>query len=235
VTWVDSDYDEKQGEALRPLTQDFRGFNFGLEMNQDTRAMLHRAFYLDALTLPERQGAEMTAFEVGQRVQEYIRNALPIFEPMEMGYNAAVCDETFELMWRAGGFGSPMNWPKKLQGSEIEFTFESPLHDIIEEQKGQLFQNSSALIAAAIGMDPGAAALPKVEVMLRDALLGIGAPAKWLNTEAQVDDEKARMAQAQAQQQKLAAIEQASNAVKNIGASGMVAPAGGGGGTPAVV
>jgi hypothetical protein len=36
----------------------------------------------------------MTAYEVGQRVQEYIRNALPIFEPMEMEYNAALCDES---------------------------------------------------------------------------------------------------------------------------------------------
>jgi hypothetical protein len=37
--------------------------------------MLHRAFFLDALTLPQAGNKEMTAYEVGQRVQEYIRNA----------------------------------------------------------------------------------------------------------------------------------------------------------------
>jgi hypothetical protein len=111
VTWVDEEYDERLGNALRPIEQDFRGFNYGLQMNQDTRSMLHRAFFLDALTLPER-APEMTAYEVGQRVQEYIRNALPLFEPMEDEYNAAICDETFEVMLHANGFGNPRDWPK---------------------------------------------------------------------------------------------------------------------------
>jgi hypothetical protein len=46
VTWVDPEYDEKMGEALRPITQDFRGFNFGVQMNQDARAMINAAFFL---------------------------------------------------------------------------------------------------------------------------------------------------------------------------------------------
>ena len=225
ITWVDEEYDEKLGAALRPLEQDFRGFNYGVAMNQDTRAMLHSAFFLDALTLPQR-APEMTAYEVGQRVQEYIRNALPIFEPMENEYNAALCEETFELLWRNGGFGSPTQWPKELQGAEIEFTFESPLHDAIEEQKGQKFQQAQALIGAAIALDPSCAYLPKTEVALRDALTGAGVPATWMNDEAYVSQKKADAAAMQQKQQTLANMEQASNAAKNIGQSGLVpAPA----------
>jgi hypothetical protein len=232
ITWIDADYDEKTGEALRPLTQDFRGFNFGVELNQDTRQLLHKAFFLDALTLPASGTHEETAYEVSQRVQEYIRNALPLFEPMEMEYNAALCDESFELIWRGGGFGDPRSWPKALRGADIEFTFESPLHDVIEQQKGQLFLSSTQLISQAIALDPGAAALPKTEDMLRDALLGIGAPATWLNTEGYVADQKRQAQAVQQQQQKLAAMEQASNAVKNIGMSGLTVPASGAGGVP---
>jgi hypothetical protein len=218
ITWVDADYDERLGQALRPLEQDFRGFNYGVQMNGDTRAMLHRAFFLDALTLPQ-PGKEMTAFEVGQRVQEYIRNALPIFEPMEQEYNATMCDEVFDIMWRAGAFGDPGSWPAKLRGAEIDFQFESPLHDIIEQQKGQTFQQAIALVGAAIAMDPTAAAVPKTETMLRDALQGIGTPAAWLNSEAYVDDaKKAAQAQARAQQQ-LGAMQQASEVAKNMGAA----------------
>lgn len=220
VTWVDQDYDEKLGEALRPITQDFRGFNYGIQMNQDTRAMLHAAFYLDSLTLPER-APEMTAYEVGQRVQEYIRNALPIFEPMEQEYNAALCEETFDLMWRHNGFGPAYAWPKELQGAEVEFVFESPLHDAIEQQKGQKFQEATQLLAQAISLDPSTSFLPKTEVALRDALMGIGVPATWVNDEATVDDMKAKQQAQQAQQQMLANIEQASVAAKNIGQSGM--------------
>lgn len=221
VTWVDEEYDERLGAALKPLEQDFRGFNYGIQMNQDTRSMLHSAFFLDALTLPQR-APEMTAYEVGQRVQEYIRNALPIFEPMEMEYNAALCDETFELMLSANAFGDPRQWPQQLRGAEIEFTFESPLHDAIEEQKGQKFTQAQALIGQAMALDPSVAFVPKAEVALRDALHGIGVPSAWLNSEAFVTEAKKKQADQAAQQQRLANMESASTSAKNLGQSGLV-------------
>lgn len=221
VTWVDMEYDERLGEALRPITQDFRGFNYGVQMNQDTRAMLARAFFLDTLKLPAN-GPEMTAYEVGQRVQEYIRGAMPIFEPTEMEYNAAVCDETFEILQRNGAFGAPQSWPKELHGADISFTFESPLHDIIDQQKGQKFQEASQLIASAMALDPAAQFVPNAVVALRDALQGVGVPATWINNQAAVD-QKMQDQQAQQQaQQRLANMESASNTAKNLGASGMV-------------
>lgn len=224
ITWIDAEYDEKTGEALRPLNQDFRGFNFGVEMNQDTRMMLRNAFFLDKLTLPQR-APEMTAYEVGQRVQEYIRNALPLFEPMEMEYNAAICEETFGIMSRHGAFGPPHQWPRELQGgAELEFTFESPLHDAIEQQKGQKFQEATQLLAQAISLDPSATFLPKTEYALRDALLGIGVPPMWLNDEATVQQKMQQQNEQQRQQQMLANLEQASGAVKNLGQSGVTPP-----------
>jgi hypothetical protein len=223
ITWVDNEYDERLGDALRPIAQDFRGFNYGIQMNEASRAMIHQAFFLDALKMPER-GNEMTAYEVGQRVQEYIRNALPIFEPMEMEYNAALCDVTFDILWRGGAFGDARSWPKALRGAEIAFNFESPLHDAIEQQKGQKFQEAQGLISVAIGLDPSCASVPKAEVALRDALTGIGVPAIWMNTEEFVKEAKAQQQQAQQAQQALAAMEQGSNVAKNIGQSGLASP-----------
>lgn len=220
VTWVDEEYDERLGDALRPIAQDFRGFDHGVTMSQDVRLMLHNAFFLDALKLPER-APEMTAYEVGQRVQEYIRNALPIFEPMEMEYNAALCDETFDLLWRHGALGDPASWPKKLRGAEIDFSFESPLHDAIEQQKGQKFQEAQAIIGAAIALDPSCGFVPKAEVALRDALTGIGVPATWMNTEGFVQEAKKAKQANDAKQQQLDQIEQGSNVAKNIGQSGL--------------
>lgn len=221
VTWVDMEYDERLGDALRPITQDFRGFNLGVQMNQDTRAMIHAAFFLDALSLPQRT-TEMTAYEVGQRIQQYIRDALPIFEPMEMEYNSALCNEAFDMLWRNGAFGSPETWPKTLRGADIDFTFESPLHDAIEEQKSQKFQQAVQLVGTAISLDPSCAFVPKAEVALRDTLTGLGIPAIWLNSESFVQEAKANQQQQAAAQQKLAALEQGSNIAKNIGQSGMV-------------
>ena len=218
ITWVDPEYDEKLGEALRPLSQDFRGFGFGMEMNADARGMINKAFFLDTLKLPER-GPEMTAREISARTQQYIRDALPLFEPLEHEYNAAVCEMSFELLWREGAFGAPISWPKSLQGADISFQFESPLHDVIEEMKGQKFIEGSSLIASAMQLDPSSGIVVKSEVALRDALLGIGVEPKWLNTEAEVETMKKQIQQRQEAQQMLQAAQQAGAAAKDFGAA----------------
>lgn len=218
VTWVDPEYDERMGDAIRPITQDFRGFNFGVEMNKDTRGMINAAFFLDKLTMPTR-GPEMTAYEVGQRIQQYIRDSLPIFEPMEQDYNAGICDDTFELLWRNGAFGSPLDWPKSLRGADIAFTFESPLHDAIEETKGQTLLQGEQLVAAVFKLDPSIGNVIDGQTALRDALAGVGWPATWIRSEEevqQINDNQQKQAQAQ---QMLAAIQQSASAAKDLGAA----------------
>ena len=219
ITWVDKDYDEKLGSAIRPLTQDLRGLPFGQDMILDSRALLSQAFYLNKLTLPQR-APEMTAYEVGQRIQEYIRGALPIFEPMETEYNGGLCQTTFEVLMRQGVFGSPRDIPPQLMQDGIDFEYESPLHDAIEEQKGQMFLETKALIAEAMDIDQGAAFVMDSRTALRDALTGVGVPAHWLNSE---DDVEEMVANAADQQQQAMDMEQAlrgSEVAKNTAAAG---------------
>lgn len=225
IVWVDQEYDERMGDALRPITQDFRGFPFGVQMMEASRAMIREAFFLNDLKMPQR-AAEMTAYEVGQRIQEYIRAAMPIFEPMEMEYNAAICDETFELMWRAGAFGSPLDWPKELRGADISFNFESPLHDAIEQQLGQIFIQGKQMLAEALAIDPSVSALPKIDVALRDVLNGIGTPATWMHSEAELEQAKVAADAQKKAQQMLGAMEQGSRVVQSLGQSGMLPQAG---------
>lgn len=186
VTWVDSSYDERLGEVLRPLTQDKSGMPLGLEMAQDTRAMIMQAFYLNKLNLPQRS-SDMTAYEVGQRIQQYIREALPLFEPMEVEYNGALCDMTFDLIMRAGGFGPTINLPRQLQGADIQFNFESPLHDAIEKEKGNRFLEAQSFILSAAQMDPASVALIDAPKALRDVLHGIKVPTEWTRSKEEVE------------------------------------------------
>lgn len=214
ITWVDQDYDERLGDALRPVSQDFRGLNYGVEMNRDTRMMIHKSFYLDTLTLPERS-PEMTAYEVGQRIQEYIRNALPIFEPMEDEYNAAICDETFELLLRNGAFGSPLDWPRKMRGFDVDFRFESPLHDLIDQEKSNIWSQAQGQLAEAIALDPSTQFVVDARTALRDSLEGIGVPARWMNTEEEVERAVEFNAQQQAEAERLEQMKQASEIASN--------------------
>lgn len=220
VTWVDAEYDERLGEVLRPLTIDKSGTPLGLDMAQRLQGMIAEAFYLNKITLPQ-PGNDMTAYEVGQRVQEYIRQAMPLFEPMEMEYNSPLCDKTFELMMRAGAFGSPFDMPKEIHGQEIDFRFESPLHDAVEREKGQRYLEASSMLAQAVQLDPNAADIIDASVALRDVLEGIGVPAKWTRSE---EDAKARADARQQQQQTaelLAQMQQGADVAQKLGAAGM--------------
>ena len=219
ITWVDQDYDEKLGAALRPITQDLRGLPFGQDMIEDSRGLIAQAFFLNKLTLPER-APEMTAYEVGQRIQEYIRGALPIFEPMEDEYNGGVCDVTFETLMRAGVFGSPDDIPRNLRGAGIEFEYISPLHDAIEEQKGQKFLETTALLNEAMAIDPGAAFMLDTREALRDAMDGMGVPADWVNSREDVDDLVDAEVEEQAQQMQMEQMVQGSEAAKNLSQAG---------------
>lgn len=213
ITIVDKEYDEKLGEALRPITQDLRGLPLGEKMQLDSREILTEVFYLDTLKGPTQGGPQMTAFEVGQLVQQYIRNALPLFAPMEDGYNGAIYHETFDLCQRNGLFGSPMDRPRSLMGAATQPTFRSPLHDAISQQKVTVYSTAAQLIAQAVTVDPGAAQIIKYDVALRDALDGNQTPAAWMRTESELQ----AIAQKTAQQQQQAAVLQSMQQAADVG------------------
>ncbi|MBL4854647.1 MAG: hypothetical protein JKY25_10470 [Robiginitomaculum sp.] len=205
ISWLNEEYDERLGSALRPIPQDYSGIPNGMEMIRDARDLLAQAFYLNKLTLPVNNG-DMTAYEVSKRVDEYIRGALPLFAPMEPSYNGRLCSATFDLLIDNGAFGADI--PESLQGREIEFTFESPLHDSIEAQKSQIFIQSGELIRAAAELDPGALAVPDTINGLRDALASLGAPASWVNSRETVEQKVKEQQQKIERQEALDQIEQ---------------------------
>ena len=224
ITWVDREYDERLGEVLRPLTVDKNGIPLGMDMQADVKMELSEAFYLNKLNLPPAGGPDMTAYEAGQRVQEYIRNALPLFEPVEMEYNSPLVEKTFSRLMKVGLFGSPFEMPKELQGRNVEFTFESPLHDAIEKAKVQKFLEATALIANAAAADPAVAHLMDTNKAARDALQSGGTPPDWLRSEAEVADAMAAEAEQQQIQQMLSQMQQGADIAKSIGTTD--APAG---------
>ena len=201
VTWVDKEYDERLGESIKPINQDYGALPFGMDMREDVKSTIMEAFYLNKLSLPPIEGGDMTAYEVGQRIEEYIRNALPLFEPMEMEYNGSVCEHTFEILMREGAFGSPADMPDSLRGQEIKFKFKSPLHDAVDRQHAQKYMETKNLLAQAVEMDPDAPYMVDGATALRETLKAIGTPAAWLREESEVkamsDQRKQQMAQAQ--------------------------------------
>lgn len=221
VTWVDAAYDERLGEVLRPITQDRSGMPMGMEMHDRIAAALNEAFFRNALSaLPPAGSPEMTAYEVGQRVQEYIRQASPIFEPLEDEDNGATCETTFELMMSIGAFGPREDIPQSIRGADIGFRFESPLHEAIERQKATKFMEVRAVLAEALALDASVAAEVDIKAAFRDVITGIGTPQKWLRSE---EDAAAIIEEQQAEQETAKLIEAmgaGADVAKTIGEAG---------------
>jgi len=207
ITWVDNEYDERLGAALRPLQQDKGGFPIGSSERGRIYEILTKAFYLDSLTLP-LDSKEMTAYEVQERMKEFRRTNLPLFAPLEEDYNGQICEATFDLLMLMGGLGNPGDIPMELQGQDVEFKYKSPLTSDEQEEKVNRFQQTSMLLGEAATLDQGVIDNLDFDTAFRDAIEGMNAPLKWLRAEDEISGiRQARLAQQQAQMEAQAAAE----------------------------
>lgn len=194
MTIIDAEYDEALGDALRPIDSNPGAMPIGLEMAQALREDIRNAWYLDKINLPQADLSKMTAFAVRRLLEEQVRAQAPLFEPIEPEYSAPICNETFDMLREAGTFGPIENMPESLRGSEVNFTFQSPLRDIADATKSQQFQEGLQLVAAAAQFDPASTASIKTTKALKDSLRGIGFPQEWLDDDAKVEAFRQKLA-----------------------------------------
>ena len=197
ITIYDPDYDEKTGEVLRAIPIQTGGMEVGFKLLESVKTALSDAHYLNKIGLPPI-GRDMTAFEVGQRVSEYVRNALPLFQPLESD-SAKDNELIFDVMRQAGGFGSPLDIPDSIKGADIRFKITSPLAAAIDAQKVNKFAQAQAMTAQSVQLDPTAPHRINWPKAFEDALEGGGMPAAWMNS----DQDMAKGAQAAQQQAQL--------------------------------
>lgn len=179
ITWVDKDYDERLGGALRPLDTQRGGYPIGLELRAEIKETLASCFYLNKITLPATTH-EMTAYEVQERMKQFRRENLPLFSPIESEYNGQLCEESFDLAFNAGLLGSPYDVPESLQGNKIAFKFKSPLTAAEEEMKAQRFAQVRNILAETAQLDPAIDENVDLDAAMREAIEGLGAPSNWL-------------------------------------------------------
>lgn len=217
TTWVDGDYDERLGSALKALDT---GANIplGVDFIQDTREILAAAWYINKLSLPDEK--DMTAFEVNERISEYIRSIGPVVEPFEVD-NGNILSASFTTNMRLENFGPKNEIPADIQGEDVEYEFEGPLqiaYQRIKLQQAKETWAAGAEMVESIGaIDPqGAAEIiaqynkPKI---LRDSASYIGGEPDWMRPMEEILAEKqAAQEAAAAQQQQLQQAQELENA-----------------------
>lgn len=183
ITWVDAEYDGKVTDAFAPvhLNHDMKA---GFSMRQDLREIMNRTWFLDKLSLPEAS-REMTAFETAKRIEDHVRNLLPLFEPVEQDYNNGLLDKSFDILNQMKVY----DWsrmPDSLSNRDIFWSFKNPMQEaserILVEQYGEVLQLLQGAQAFGMQVPP-----VKIEVALKDAVRGTGAPAGWRKTQEEID------------------------------------------------
>lgn len=216
ITWVDMKYDERLGDVLRPITdKNGNKMPVGWEMSDRVKKSIADGFFLNKLIFPPID-TEMTAFEVRQRVQEHVRNALPLMEPIEQDYNAQLCEQTFEFLFEMGAFGREDTIPDIVKGPEFRYSFTNALREL-KTEKTQEFREGVELLGMAVQIDPAQVANINTTEALRESLRAAGWDSDWLNDPKSVEELRATMAEQEKQKEELEQTEVIADAAQKGG------------------
>jgi hypothetical protein len=210
ITVVDKDYDERLGQAVRPMTVDKSGLSHGMSMMDMVKMSISDGLYENKISLPPIS-ADMTATEVMQRVKEYARTALPLFAPLEEEDNAVMIEQAFEILMINNVFGTPDQIPDALSGKEISFEFMSPIQDSRQEDLKQQYLETLNLKATTMQIDPDATISFDTEKAFTNVLRNIDIPPEWLLS----DDDIQKISEDKKLQQGIA---EAAQTAQNAGA-----------------
>jgi len=222
ISWVDLEHDASLKDALDAIRLE-PDMKTAFAMRQDLREMLTKAFFVDKLKLPEA-GKDMTAYEVGRRLEEHVRNLLPLVEPMQVEYNTRLLDKAYTTLmnmrkFRTDGANGTPPMPQALASADVTWTFQSPIEQAQDQILVEYFKGSLEL--EQLGMQAGATApCVNVDKAMKDAIRGMGTPASWRKTDQEMQADAAKIAQQKQMQGIMGAIGQGADVAKKAGDAG---------------
>jgi len=184
VSYVDAQALRDLG-GIRPIAPLETGGNIplGREMQADTRAQIEAAFFKNVFNLPV-DGPQMTATEVLERRDEFLRTVGPVVGRLETDYIGVIPQRAFMIMLRAHAFGPP---PPSLAGGRVRFVVSSAI-----EQARRQIEAAGAARAMEL-LAPFLAAKPELmdnfdgDAIARDVPEIFGLPRRWLRAQGAVD------------------------------------------------
>ena len=220
ITWIDDEYDERLGQAIRPLDLG-KNVPLGERMLLDVREIQQEIWYLNRLQLPDTRNR--TAYEVSQIIQEQARQALPLFQPVQDQYNTAILENVVSKGMRLQWFGPDETFPPEMSGKKVEYVYNNPLSAALEQVKVGEFQQTMEIMGGAAQLNPQVAINVDLDKAVREAITATGAPNDWLvpeeqvaQTIAQLQKQQQEMQQMQQMQQMAATADQGAQAAMSI-------------------
>ena len=201
---------ELRGSPFFPIES---GMNLPItrDMQKDTRSQVWSAFFRNILNLPV-EGPQMTATEVIQRKEEFIREIGPTFGKMETDDTAPTVERAFMIMLRGGGF---LPIPEILQGQNIRFEYNSPVKKIrqqIDAAAARMWADEMIVLGS---VKPEALDLINVEELGRFSAEAAGIPKQIVNSAEVVQEIQEGRAELEAAKAEAESMEQIVGLVKD--------------------
>ena len=193
ITYFDAEAARSLGRL--PVTPLTTGANIplGREMQNDTREQIWQAFFRNVLQLP-LDAARMTATEVLERKDEFLRTVGPVFGRLEADYPAVIVERAFGLLDRAGALPPR---PERLRGRRLRFTFASPVEQARRQVEAAGAARAVELLAPFVSAQPEIMDHFDGDAIARDTPEVFGLPQAWLRPSDGVESLRAGRAQAQ--------------------------------------
>src|ERR1035437_9430037 len=222
LTVIDSEAARASGG--KPIGQLEMGANIpiGREMQDDYRKMVGNAFFKEVFTLPQDQN--MTATEVMERKEEFIRTIGPTMGQLENDYIGVIVRLVFGILLRASVDinGAPIDGgpipppPDILKGQDADFEFMSPIQQARKQIEAHALASAFQIAAPIIQIQPQAADNFDGDEIVRDLPDMFSMPHKWIKSLDKRDAQRQAFQKAQAGQQALAQGQQAADVVKTV-------------------
>jgi hypothetical protein len=203
----------------------------GLEMQQAVREQINQTFLLDQFKLPI-EGRQMTATEVLERKEQFIRVIGPIVGRLENEYLGPLMKRVLGIMARHPAGLPPM--PEALEEAggldQIRFEFLSPVQRARKNAEALQFQQGLSILGplAQVPGHEGVLDYLDSDEIAKDMPDWAGIPQEWIKGDEAVEAERGQRQQQQELQTALAAAEPLSKAAQNVaGAEQSMAATGG--------
>jgi len=222
INYFDTDTAKRLGRIPVEALQTGGNIPIGREMQNDTRDMIWQAFFRNVLQLPIDR-PQMTATEVLERKEEFIRTIGPVFGRLESDYTGAVIDRVFNIMSRMNQFSEP---PDEIKGANVRFEYTSPVQRAREQIQAAAAARSAEVLVPYIQADPSVMDNFDGDQISRDVGLASGMPPKWLRTIESRNSVREQRQQQIEQQQQAEQLERAVEVGSKASQSGLLDKAG---------
>lgn len=192
ITYYDAE--ALQGSGVnRPIFPAVSGANFplGREMQRDLREQVWSAFFKNVLNLPV-QGPAMTATEIIERKQEFVRTVGPTLGRLEPDGPATVVERCFGIMLRNRQLPPS---PVPLLRNDIRFEYASPIERVRKQIEASTAIRSTELLNPFLANDPGLLDHFDTDVIVREVPEALGMPRNWVRSLKEVEKKRAEREQ----------------------------------------